>query len=274
MKLNEQQLRHFDTFGYLVFPGLMKAEIGWITAAFEEVMTNSDSWQGHDGSKRTMIVPTIDHHEQLCTLLDNDRILDIAGALIGDDFNYASGDGNFYIGDTGWHADGNYPELFAIKVAFYLDPGRRDSGSLRVIPGSHKVDSSWRQGEMKPREAAEVWGVPQSDIPGNTALETDPGDLVVFDHNLLHASFGGGKRRRMFTMNLHKKAKTQLELERVDLYLKHHCPVAHNYKIGHMYTDTMLDTAGPQRLVHLEQLFDRHIIVHPDDSKDRPFPGR
>ena len=272
MQLSQQQLSHFGTFGYLAFPGLLEDDIGWITDEFEAVMANANDGKVHDGSARTSIVPTIDHNERLCTLLDDKRILAIAGALIGDDFNYASGDGNFYSGETGWHADGDYPELFAIKVAFYLDPGGRDSGSLRVIPGSHKVESPWRAEGLRPREAQELWGVSSAAIPGDVALETQPGDLVVFDHNLLHASFGGGNRRRMFTMNLHKKAKTAAEMERVDGYLQSHCPVAHGFKIGHMYTDTMLDTADAARLVHLEQLFERHRVVHPKDTRDRPFP--
>lgn len=106
------------------------------------------------------------------------------------------------------------------------------------------------------------------------ALESDPGDLVVFDHSLKHASFGGSQRRRMFTMNLHKRGVTPEVIERVDGYLSHHCPVAHGFKIGHMYTDIMLDTASPERLVHLKQLFERHAMVHPDDTVERPFPGR
>ena len=273
MQLTQQQLNHFDTFGYLTFPGLLKEEIGWITEEFEWVMANAASGKDHDGSQRTMIVPTIDHSERLCTLLDDERILGIAGALIGEDFNYASGDGNFYSGDTRWHADGGYPELFAIKVAFYLDPVRRDSGCLRVLPGSHKADSVWRAGDLNPKAAEELWGISAADIPGDVALESDAGDLVVFDHNLRHASFGGSGRRRMFTMNLHKRGKAPEGIERVDDYLRHHCPVAHGFKIGHMYTDVMLDTASPARLVHLEQLFERHAAVHPADTKQRPFPG-
>ncbi len=159
MQLSEQQLNRFHTFGYLSFPGLLKGDIDWITEGFEEVMATACDGRPHDGSARTSIVPTIDHHEKLCTLLDDARILGIASALLGDDFNYASGDGNFYTGDTGWHPDGDYPELFAVKVAFYLDSVGRDSGALRVIPGSHHAESPWRTQGLRPREAAAVWGV-------------------------------------------------------------------------------------------------------------------
>ena len=48
-------------------------------------------------------------------------------------------------------------------MAFYLDPVRRDSGCLRVIPGSHKADSVWRAGGLDPRAAEELWGVSPPD---------------------------------------------------------------------------------------------------------------
>ena len=271
--LSKEQKNFFETFGYLAFPKLFSAEeIGWIADEFERVLDTFGTGDQHDGSQRTMIVPTIDYSERLCTLLDDRRILGIAGDILGADFNYASGDGNYYSGDTGWHPDGNYPEFFAIKVAFYLDPVGRDTGCLRVLPGSHRLESIWRSGELSPRNP-EAWGGAAAEIPGQVALETEPGDLVVFNHNTWHASFGGSQRRRMFTMNLHKRGKTAAELERVDEYLQHHCPVAHGFKIGGMYTDLILDTAPPERLVHLEQLFTRHAQVHPEGTSSRPFPG-
>ena len=33
------------------------------------------------------------------------------------------------------------------------------------------------------------------------ALATTPGDILVLNHDLKHAAFGGSQRRRMFTMN-------------------------------------------------------------------------
>ena len=268
MQLTTQQLNHFHTFGFLVFRELFGPdEVAWITDEFEDVIQTCSDGKIHDESKRTMIVPTIDRSERLCTLLDDTRIEGIASGILGDDFNYASGDGNYYSGDTDWHADGSYPELFAIKMAFYLDPLNRNTGCLRVLPGSHRPDSFWRTGDIHPRDAQDVWGLPQSEIPGAVAVETRPGDLVVFYHDILHASFGGSPRRRMFTMNLNKHATTKSELARIDEYLRCHCPVVHGFKIGGMYTDLMLDTASPQRMRHLAQLHVRHGVVHPNDTR-------
>ncbi|MBI4531566.1 MAG: phytanoyl-CoA dioxygenase family protein [Candidatus Latescibacteria bacterium] len=268
MQLTQHQINSFQTFGFLVFRRLFGPdEVAWITEGFEYVIQTYGGGKVHDGSKRTFMVPTIDYSEQLCRLLDDARIVGIASDLLGEDFNYGSGDGNYYSGDTGWHPDGHYPDLFAIKMAFYLDPLSRETGCLRVLPGSHRFDSFWRTDEGNPRRAEELWGILPPEVPGNWAVETNPGDLVVFNHSLFHASFGGNSRRRMFTMNLIRHGQTESELARVDGYLRHHCPVAHGFKIGGMYTDLMLDTAGPERLRHLAQLHERHALVHPNDTR-------
>ena len=84
-------------------------------------------------------------------MLDDARILSIASAILGDDFNYAGGDGDFWVGDTAWHPDGNYPDLFAIKLPFILDPLTRDTGCLRVLSGSHLPNSFWATREYAPK---------------------------------------------------------------------------------------------------------------------------
>ena len=40
------------------------------------------------------------------SLIDDPRIHALATTLLGDDFNYMGSDGNYYVGDTGWHSDG------------------------------------------------------------------------------------------------------------------------------------------------------------------------
>src|SRR5689334_17242012 len=116
MQLTSQQMRFFDTFGYLAFPGLFTtAEIAWITEEFESAIRTVGGGQQHDGSKRTFMLAPIDRTARLCTLLDDPRLLGIIGGVLGEDFNYASGDGNYYTGDTGWHPDGNWGQLFACK---------------------------------------------------------------------------------------------------------------------------------------------------------------
>ena len=89
-----------------------------------------------------------------------------------------------------------------IKIAFYLDPLTADSGSLRVIPGSHRIGDAYATAlnDAALREP----GIGGAEVPA-VAFETVAGDVVVFNHNTKHASFNGGGRRRMFTLNACQK---------------------------------------------------------------------
>ena len=91
--------------------------------------------------------------------------------------------------------------LIATKTAFYLDPLTRNTGALRLIPGSHHPDHFVRKEKLDVNNSLELFGVPPSELPGSIAVETNPGDIAIFNHDLYHASFGGTARRRMFTMN-------------------------------------------------------------------------
>ena len=102
-KLSKNQLDFFDTFGYLAFPEMLLDCIDKIISAFESVWTNSG--RTHDGINRSALVPFPDQNEYLSSLLDDQRIHDIASSICGEDFNYYSGDGNYYVGNTNWHSD-------------------------------------------------------------------------------------------------------------------------------------------------------------------------
>ena len=93
--LSKHQLDFFDTFGYLGFPGLLKDRIDKIIEAFEDVWVKSG--RTHDGTTRSALVPLADQSEYLSSLLDDPRIHDIASSICGEDFNYYSGDGNYYV---------------------------------------------------------------------------------------------------------------------------------------------------------------------------------
>ena len=191
MNLTSQQNNLFDTFGYLVFPGLFARDIDLITDAFEENWANNGT--NHDGSRRSSLVPFIDQHEYLSALLDDSRLDGIAESLLGTDYNYAASDGNFYVGDTAWHSDRyRWMPVLTFKVAFYLDPVTRDTGCLRVIPGSHMINDNFSSTlhEIMPsgREAntQELLGIYGDQVPA-VALESKPGDLVCFDRRIKHA---------------------------------------------------------------------------------------
>ncbi len=253
MRLTEQQLRFFETFGFLKFTGLLQPEIAAITEAFEEVWTESSTT--HDHQSRTMIVPFIDRHETLCGLLDDPNVVGIASSILGDDFNYITSDGNFFVGGTLWHSDKDASDGHtAIKFALYLDPVGPDSGCLRVIPGSHRYGDEFAEAvhravpvvaESRPEE---VWGVGGSEVPA-FPLVSEPGDVVVFDHGTKHSAWGGGDRRRMFTINCEER-RPAAELPKIREEVTR---TKDQYGMAHVYGETMLETADTDRMVHLEQ---------------------
>ena len=83
--------------------------------------------------------------------------------------------------------------LQSVKIAFYLDPLDRDTGCLKVIPGSHRRPFSKYLQVMNNQHNKPHFGVSGSEIPG-VALECHPGDVIIFTESVFHAAFGGGVR--------------------------------------------------------------------------------
>lgn len=250
MVLTQQEKRFFETFGYIHLPGLLRDDIGWITEEFEAVFR--DRGVEHDQAKRSTIVPFIDQRKRLCRLLDHPAVAGLASGLLGEDFNYLGGDGNYYTGDTSWHADGHHTAGGRyVKIALYLDSVGRDSGCLRIIPGAHRIEAQPPWDATKAREAPDLWGVEQREVPA-VALESEPGDVVAFDHNLMHASFGGSTRRRMFTLNLCGHCETPAEIED----LKSFIASGARFWIEHTHSDVMRETASAERMRHLAQVME------------------
>ena len=250
-KLSQNQLDFFDTFGYLAFPGLLNDCIDKIIEEFESIWISSG--RIHTGSKRSALIQFPDQSEYLSSLLDDHRIHDIASSLCGEDFNYFTGSGNYYVGDTSWHSDGyNQRPVKSIKIAFYLDPVKENTGALRVIPGSHRnIDSfgDLLESHLTSKEGTpSLFGITGDKIPA-VALESNPGDILVFNHNIKHSSWGGSDRRRMFTMNFSERYPDHLIGD-----LKNDLSGQARFFIDRMHGPAMIKTATPERMHHLEQV--------------------
>ena len=104
-----------------------------------------------------------------------------------------------------------------LKVAMYLDPVARGSGCLRVIPASHIMANTTLDvlapihGSAPHNFSADGtikrFGIPPREVPCH-AIESEPGDLVIFKNQVFHASFGGKTGRRMIAINYKAKPNT------------------------------------------------------------------
>ena len=137
-----------------------------------------------------------------------------------------------------------------MNLTFYLDPLTRDTGCLRVIPGSHNPGDKFAESVHKGTAASatrdgseERWGVGGTEVPA-FALEVEPGDLLMFNQCIKHASFGGSTRRRMFALGFEERFE-EADLPDLREYLER--------VRGEWYGEKMLSTASPARMRHLEQ---------------------
>jgi hypothetical protein len=77
-----------------------------------------------------------------------------------------------YFGETSWHSD-SAGRVVSVGFLAYLEVLDAQTGALRVRPGSHR-------GEPLPE----------------VTPQTLPGDVLVVDERLAHASTGGGERHQ------------------------------------------------------------------------------
>lgn len=260
-KLTAQQKACFDTFGYLVFRGLMKDCIMEITEAFDAVfrdMGGNYNGKEHTFRKTSTIVAFLGKDERLASLLDDPRVIEICSALLGEDYNYLTSAGNKYVGDTGWHSDTSMDKkwpgnLKSINLSFYLDPVTETTGALRVIPGSHYIGDQFTEilkEQIHTPDTMGLWGLERKDVP-SIPIEIRPGDLLVFNNYMKHASFGGGNNRRVMLINF-SRHYTEEHMDELKDYVSTFAP----YWVEELHGEAVLKDASPERMRHLQQIQD------------------
>lgn len=218
MHLTHQELSLFNVFGFLRLRNLFSAdEVVAFRREAIHILNDDAVSHPYDGTERQQIQGFVEHSDQLRSLITEPRVLLPARQILGEDLIWIGSDGNRYVGDTGWHPDGSSADLRRVKFAFYLETLTASSGALRVVPGSHEGTLHERLRVLLQREDETItpygvrasrradtrqsgFGIPADVIPC-IAVENEPGDVVAFDQNLWHASFGGKVGRMMFTLN-------------------------------------------------------------------------
>lgn len=195
--LTDLQLQHFKCFGFVTLPALFTPqEVGTLSEEYEAELNHVYANQPFTGETRYWTMMLHPRTPLFASLLEDERFCGIAEQLYGEDVLGIGTDANRYVGDSNWHPDhGVDPtkDCFGEKFAFYLDPVGRDSGALRVIPGSHTPTfHAQLQASLKSLE------MPVTDVPAHVCV-SNPGDVVAFDMRCWHASSGGSAGRRMCT---------------------------------------------------------------------------
>ena len=265
--LTQQQVKHFEVFGFVVTRASFSAEeMANITAEFEAALLKDRGGREFDGKERQAVFGMVERRPELMRLAEDDRLYGPVEQILGEGPVWAGSDGNYWVGDTQWHPDRHDRTWPLVKASFYLDPVSKETGCLRVIPGSHHMpfwedlaplertmmqvnnmargvettevlEALYMPGEDR---TAPPLGVGGPDIPG-FALETEPGDVIFFQQNLWHASFGGGSGRRQLALSFGLKPTTDLHFAQVRQ--SHGANLAGARESGNVADDRLFDDA-------------------------------
>ncbi len=207
--LTDQQLLHYQTFGFVILRRLFDSEeMATISEEFERGLNAAYAHASFDGSERqfvTMLGPETPFFQGI---LEDPRFCEAAEQFYGDDVLGMSSSANRYVGDSSWHPDHNInpaKDCFGVKFAWYLEPVGADSGALRIIPGTYRNPFHDEVQKTLTELKQEIDEVPCY------VCESEPGDVIAFDMRCWHASCGGAAGRRMCTAVYYNNPKTPIE---------------------------------------------------------------
>lgn len=208
--LTQGQINHFDTFGFLVHRQAFDAdETESLSREFESVCAQLLGRTPGDGDSLWR-QPFVENSPALSRLVEDDRIYLPVQDLLGEGFLWGGSEGMWgfesSLADHQWHADGGWiadqMTTHRLKVMLYLDPQRRDTGALRIIPGSHRAtlhEALVSFNDIANQAEPRYHGLPGTEVPCHP-IETDPGDIVFFNNWLFHAVYGKVHPRRSIVL--------------------------------------------------------------------------
>jgi hypothetical protein len=217
--VTDQQVDHYQTFGFLVLPGYLdEQETAELAAELDRALgdgygahlVDRENWWGHSlpmmSRQRT---PTS------LALVEDDRFLGAARRLLAAQVLPTYAEGNLLFGEAGFHTDCGTGTP-GVKFVAYLESLTAAGGALWLMPGSHHRDfraaiDAW-DARNRARDAEQLWQQ-ITGLPCYVA-ETQPGDVIAFNWHIRHASIGG-KDRRQWTISYAKDPQTAEEAERL-----------------------------------------------------------
>jgi len=248
--ISQEQITQFRTLGFICCKQLLsQEETSRISDAFDAAMKKArdgaeepDLQQNEQGysSVRQQIIPFFDYDpEAFYPLLEDERIVSVFEALMGDDFIITVSEGIIHAGGSGWHHDACAPEgFFSMRAAIYLDPLGPENGCLNVIPGSHF--SEFREALV---QNITKLGVRPQDVPGTYPVINEPGDVFFMNHKTFHASLSGRVGRRAIHINCSQNTTPEKNKEHYEWLMN----FLGGQSAGHrFYSDRLIRTASPR----------------------------
>ena len=212
MRLDQTRRDAYRRDGFLELPGLFSpAEVAVVRSEIErvaDIRCDAIKREADDGPPKAIMhmhgADGATASPALHSMVRLPRTLDVAKQVLADEALYvhhtkmnlkAAIDGSVWP----WHQDYGYWRLDGIDapdmttVMVMLDPSTELNGCLYLLPGSH-VDGR-REPFFDASTSYGLWAVPREEmrerirrLGAPVAITGQPGDAVVFDCNLMHAS--------------------------------------------------------------------------------------
>jgi hypothetical protein len=219
--LSEEQIEYFNIFGMIILRNILSKEEVWKLNVEWDAKLTTTTDGGDPKKKYIMSWPNLGPETPYTgSLLEDPRVNEIVESIYPNGYYGISCNSVSKAGETPWHSDSDIPLFQGVKVVTYLQKLNGDNGALRVIPGSHryplhdeiKKNKLWNPGvslkgkkKVDDTSADTNGGLAISEVPAFICA-TNPGDLIVFDLRVWHASTGGSNDRRLLSMNFIKQA--------------------------------------------------------------------
>jgi hypothetical protein len=193
MQAEHHLTAQLSIFGFAHLPDCATDLLDEMTEGFSRVIGLPDDARPQE---RVTARGVLDEIPALRELAGRAPVLTACKAGLGPDAHVITSDANLLVGDSYWHSDGFYSTPF-LRFVVYLEPLTADNGALRFLPGSHRADNGW-EGEptRDVMKHVEQLGVSGAELPA-AVVDSRPGDVIVFDTNVLHAAWCGGFRRQL-----------------------------------------------------------------------------
>ena len=259
MQLTAQQLNHFETFGFLVFRKLLSPDetrqySAQFTAGLDDWLDAPfDGTAGHYASLMEEVSPFISG------LADDPRFADVAEQLLGKESLAIAVDGNYLVGNTGWHPDTASLDYKGVKFCIYPDRLDRHTGALRVIPGSHQEPLH----SMIVGDSVKEYGLAPDELPAHV-FDSEPVDVLAFNVGLWHAAFGGAPGRRQGVVVYYEDPDTPDAAEAITAQMKGNHAI-YSQRGRRMYGDYWRSRPGPRHQRWLRRLDELGVLETPPE---------
>ncbi len=189
---------HFRAFGFAVLPGALRPEEAAALAAEADHAVRDATGDrylidaGLGGITGHYIPATGDRTPRSRALIGH--FAPLVEDLLGVSVLPALTQHTLFFDAAGWHTDTGH-SVPSAKAVVYLQPLDVGTGALRVLPGSHALDERVLTDLMRgPAFRDEhTWRDATAQVPAYV-ITSRPGDVIVFDEHLWHASIGGRNR--------------------------------------------------------------------------------